>query len=103
VQATAASNAPYSRSVRVSSMIEPPVAISSSSTMQRLPCTSPTIMSITTLLSASRRLDPAATGSPSSREKAAEFLALPRSGLTTTELLRSWPWKWLASTPSAVN
>ena len=47
-----------------SSTIEPPVAISSSRMMARLPATSPTIESMTTRSSASRCLQPAATGRP---------------------------------------
>ncbi len=58
---------------------------------------------MTTRSSASRRLLPAATGTPSSRANWVAVLALPRSGDTTTVSERSWPWKWSASTPSAVR
>ena len=92
VQTTEADSAPKSFSRSQISMIEPPVAISSSSTIVCLPSTSPTIESTTTLSSASRRLLPAATGRPSSRANWVAFLALPRSGLTTTELRRSVAW-----------
>ena len=83
--------------------MDPPVAISSSRTMARLPRTSPTIESMTTLSSLSRCLLPAATGRPSRRENWVASLALPRSGETTTEFVRSVPRKWSASTPSAVR
>jgi hypothetical protein len=84
-------------------MIEPAVAISSSSTMTFRSCTSPTIRSITTVSSLSRRLDPAATGSLSSRARAVAILALPRSGETTTESRRSPVRKWSASTLIALR
>ena len=58
---------------------------------------------MTTRSSASRCLLPAATGRPSSRENWVAVLALPKSGETTTESVRSWPRKWSASTPSAVR
>ena len=58
---------------------------------------------MTTRSSASRFFDPAATGRPSSRENWVAVLALPKSGDTTTASVRSWPWKWSASTPSAVR
>ena len=90
---------PCSASRSSSSTIEPPVAISSSSTIARLPATSPTIASMTTRSSASRCLLPAATGRPSSRANWVAVLALPRSGETTTVLARSWSRKWSASTP----
>src|SRR6478752_2410968 len=103
VQATAASVTPRSASRSSSSTIEPPVAISSSRMMARLPATSPTIESMTTRSSPSRRFEPAATGRPSSRENWVASLALPRSGDTTTEFSRSCSRKWSASTPSAVR
>ena len=103
VQATAALVQPSSASRSSSSTMEPPVAISSSSTIARLPATSPTIASMTTASSASRRLLPAATGSPSNRENWVAVLALPRSGDTTTASERSPAEKWSASTPSAVR
>ena len=71
---------PSSASRSSSSTIEPPVAISSSRTIARLPSTSPTIASMTTRSSASRCLLPAATGRPSSRENWVAVLALPKSG-----------------------
>ena len=58
---------------------------------------------MTTRSSASRCLLPAATGRPSSREKWVAVLALPRSGETTTALLRSVSRKCSASTPSALR
>ena len=64
VQATEASVQPCSASRSSSSTIEPPVAISSSRTIARLPSTSPTMSSMTTWSSASRFLLPAATGRP---------------------------------------
>ena len=85
MHATAASVTPWSASRSSSSTIDPPVAISSSRTMARLPSTSPTIESMTTWSSPSRRLEPAATGRPSSRENWVASLALPRSGETTTQ------------------
>ena len=103
VVATAASVQPRSFSRSRSSMMEPPVAISSSRMIARLPATSPTIASITTRSSASRCLLPAATGSPSSRANWVAVFALPRSGLTTTVLVRSAERKWSASTPIAVR
>ena len=99
----AASVAPASLSRSISSSIEPPVAISSSRMMARLPDTSPTMESMTTRSSATRCFDPAATGSPSSRENWVATLALPRSGLTTMESVRSVARKWSASTPIAVR
>jgi hypothetical protein len=89
VQATDASVHPSSSSLFISSMIDPPVAISSSSTMAFLPRTSPTIASTTTLSSACRCLLPAATGRPSRRANSEAVLALPRSGETTTVFDRS--------------
>ena len=53
---------------------------------------------MTTVSSDSRRLEPAATGTLSSRAKAVAIFALPRSGDTTTVLLRSEERKWSAST-----
>ena len=85
VQTIAASVAPASLSRSISSSIEPPVAISSSRMMARRPDTSPTIESMTTRSSATRCLEPAATGRPRSRANWVATLALPRSGLTTIE------------------
>ena len=56
------------------------MAISSSSTMARLPCTSPTIASMTTRSSASRRFEPAATGRPSSRGELGRRLGVAEVG-----------------------
>ena len=70
-------------------MIVVPLAISSSRTITLRPATSPMIEVIVTLSSLIRSLAPAATGRPSILASAAACLALPRSGDTTTELLRS--------------
>ena len=80
---------PWRSSIETSSTMEPPVAISSSSTMARLPATSPTIASMTTLSSALRCLLPAATGRPRSRANCDAVFALPKSGETTTAFDRS--------------
>ena len=90
VQATLTSAAPKSWSRWTISMIEPPVAISSSSTIARLPATSPTMASMTTLSSAIRCFEPAATGRLRRRDNRVACFALPRSGETTTQLVRSF-------------
>jgi hypothetical protein len=93
VQATRTLLTCRSRSRSSSSNTVLPLAISSSSTITSRSVTSPMTELITTLSSAYRCLAPTATSMPSIRANAAASLALPRSGETTTVLLRSYPRK----------
>src|ERR1700735_3098087 len=101
VQATGTDRAPRSDSTDTSSMIVVPRAISSSRTITSRPATSPMMELMVTWESLCRTLAPAATGRSSIRASAAACLALPRSGETTTVLLRSRPLKWGGSSRRA--